>query len=116
MLDNLPPSLQPQREVLKQCLEAMHAAEPLREVYLFGSHARGEAGPDSDVDLCLVADGAVVQSEAMGNFFDALRGIWPRPPFSLIPISPKRLLEKKECGDHFFATVLDEGLIVASQN
>jgi predicted nucleotidyltransferase len=22
-------------------------------VYLFGSHARGEAGPDSDVDLCL---------------------------------------------------------------
>ena len=29
----------------------MNDVMPLRAVYLFGSHARGEAGPDSDVDL-----------------------------------------------------------------
>ena len=36
----------------------MDRVMPLRTVYLFGSHARGEAGADSDVDLCLVAEGA----------------------------------------------------------
>ena len=36
----------------------MDRVVPLKAVYLFGSHARGEARPDSDVDLCLVAEGA----------------------------------------------------------
>ena len=42
----------------------MNRALPLRAVYLFGSHARGDARPDSDVDLCLVADGAERQLRA----------------------------------------------------
>ena len=50
-LDNLPASLQSQRQTLAHCFEAMDWVMPLRAVYLFGSHARGEAGPDSDVDF-----------------------------------------------------------------
>ena len=64
LLENLPPSLAPQRETLARCLNAMNGALPLRAVYLFGSHARGEARPDSDVDLCLVAEGAERQLAA----------------------------------------------------
>jgi hypothetical protein len=37
-------------EVLRRLVEAY---QPI-QVYLFGSHARGEAGPDSDYDLLLV--------------------------------------------------------------
>ena len=37
-------------EVVRRLVEAY---EPER-VYLFGSHARGDAGPDSDYDLLLV--------------------------------------------------------------
>ena len=61
LFENLPPSLQGQRETLARCLQAMHAALPLRQVILFGSHARGQARPDSDVDLCLVSDNAARQ-------------------------------------------------------
>ena len=116
LLDNLPPSLAPQRETLARCLEAMNQVLPLRAVYLFGSHARGEARPDSDVDLCLVADGAGKQLEAAQQFRKATWDIWPCPPFSLVPIAPLRLAEKRTGGDSFYATILKEGVLLATEN
>ena len=116
LLENLPPSLAPQREVLRQCLEAMDAALPLRQVILFGSHARGEAGPDSDVDLCLVADGAERQLEAARKFREAIWDFWPRPSLTLVPITPARLREKDSVRDFFFGTVRKEGVLLASEN
>src|ERR1017187_9660091 len=90
-LDNLPPSLPKQRQTLAACFEAMDQVMPLRAVYLFGSHARGEARPDSDVDLCLVAEGAERQLEAARRFREALEDVWPCPAFTLLPITPQRL-------------------------
>ena len=116
LLENLPPSLAPQRETLALCLEAMNRALPLREVWLFGSHARGDARPDSDVDLCLVAEGAEQQLKAAQKFGAAMWDIWPCPPFTLVPIAPARLEEKKACGDFFYATVLNEGVLLATEN
>lgn len=115
-LENLPPSLVPQREVLARCLEAMHAAEPLRQVILFGSHARGEARPDSDVDLCLVADGAERQYETATTWLRAIWDVRPKPSFTLIPLTPERLREKQAVGDFFFGTVLQEGVLLAAEN
>ena len=115
-LENLPRSLHAHGSSLAQCLEAMHRAMPLSAVYLFGSHARGEARPDSDVDLCLVAAGAVRQLEASARFREAIWDIWPRPALTLVPLTPQRLAEKRACGDHFFQTVLKEGVLLAAED
>ena len=114
LLENLPPSLRDQAQALRRCLEAFDRVMPLQAAYLFGSHARGEALPDSDVDLCLVSDGAENQLEAAARFRRATRDIRPKPAFTLVPIAPSRLREKQECGDHFFRTVLEEGIILVS--
>lgn len=116
LLDNLPPSLSAQRDTIARCLEKMNEAMPLERVYLFGSHARGEARPDSDVDLCLVARDAEYQLKAAAKCRSKLWDVWPRPPFTLVPITPTRLREKQTVGDHFFATVLKEGVLLATQN
>ena len=116
LLENLPATLESEREALSRCLLAMDGVLPLRAVYLFGSHARGEARPDSDVDLCLVADGAERQIEAATRFRLAMRPIWPRPSFTLVPVSPCRLREKQAVGDHFFSTVLQEGVLLAKED
>jgi len=41
-------------EVLERMVEAIVREVDPEAIYLFGSHARGEAGPDSDVDLLIV--------------------------------------------------------------
>ena len=115
-MENLPPALQPQRETLAKCLEAFNRARHVRAVYLFGSHARGEARQDSDVDLCIVADGAERQLAAAIDFRRKIREIRPKPAFTLLPITPERLQEKKVCADHFFQTVLKEGVLLATEN
>jgi uncharacterized protein len=113
---SLPPSLAPQRETLVRCLEAMNRALPLREVWLFGSHARGEARPDSDVDLCLVAEGAERQLAAAQTLRRTMWEIEDKPAFTLVPIAPQRLAEKKAIDDHFFGSVLQEGILLAAEN
>ena len=114
MLENLPPSLRDQADAIRQCLEAFDRVMPLQTVYLFGSHARGEAGPDSDVDLCLVSEGAERQLPAAARFRRATRDVRPKPAFTLLPIAPSRLREKRDIGDHFFRTLLEEGIILGS--
>ena len=116
VLENLPPSLVPQRETLARCLEAMDRTLPLRAVYLFGSHARREARPDSDVDLCLVAEGAEKQVQAAQRYRRAIWNIRGKPSLTLVPIAPKRLEEKKAVDDHFFRTVLAEGVLIATED
>ena len=109
LLENLPQSLRDHADAIRECLVAFDKVMPLRAVYLFGSHARGDARPESDVDLCLVSDGAEKQLEAAERFRRATRAIRPKPSFTLVPITPARLKEKQERGDHFFQTILREG-------
>src|SRR3989442_5442894 len=110
LLENLPPSLANQRETLARCLEAMDRVLPLKAVYLFGSHARGEARPDSDVDLCLVAEGATEQLKAAQSFRRAMRPIRPKPAFTLVPITPQRLEEKRRWLTSFSPPVFGMGV------
>lgn len=91
----------------------MHQAAPIGVVYLFGLHARGEARPGSDVDLCIVSPAATRQLATAALWRRAMRPIWPRPSFTLIPTTPARLAEKTPRNDHFFTTVLKEGVVLA---
>ncbi len=116
LLENLPSSLEGQRAALAQCFVAMNRVMRLQAVYLFGSHARGDARPDSDVDLCVVAEEAGRQIEAATRLREAIWNVWPRPALTLVPLTPARLAEKRACGDHFFETVLKEGVLLATED
>lgn len=45
-----------QRNILSRIKEAIHSVEPDAEIILFGSVARGDASPTSDIDLLIIVD------------------------------------------------------------
>jgi uncharacterized protein len=52
----LPAKLEGLRDSIR---EAVHAVEPGAEIILYGSRARGDAGPESDWDLLILVEGPV---------------------------------------------------------
>jgi len=56
----------------------------LRSVALFGSHARGDATPGSDIDVVVVLDRR--DPRAYGRVADAFLGRVPEPPFVSVVI------------------------------
>ncbi|HMP73995.1 MAG TPA: nucleotidyltransferase domain-containing protein [Kiritimatiellia bacterium] len=116
LIENIPEELRAPEVGLTSCLEAFGVALPVQQVLLFGSYARGAQLPGSDVDLCLVTEGAENQVEAAHRFRRSIRDIRPKPPMTLIPITPERLREKTSDGDFFFKTIIDEGICVAAKD
>ena len=52
--------------------KAASEVTPIKKVILFGSYARGEARPDSDIDLRIIYDGNLGMI-ALGGFAEAVR-------------------------------------------
>lgn len=51
---------------LRRCFDGIYG-DRLRKIVLFGSHARGDADPSSDVDILVVLAGEVFPSEEIGR-------------------------------------------------
>lgn len=64
----------------------------------------------------VVADGAAAQLGAAQALRRAMRPIRPKLAFTLVPIAPARLQEKQALGDFFFTTLLQEGVLLATDS
>jgi hypothetical protein len=71
--DHISPSIQETLQHASDALQRMYGPR-LKRVILFGSHARGDARPDSDIDLLVVLEGPVdIMAEARRTGGIALR-------------------------------------------
>jgi predicted nucleotidyltransferase len=62
-------------DALQEIVNRLVVAYRPERVYLFGSHARGDAGPDSDFDLLvIVPDDAPPERRRSRLAYEALRG------------------------------------------
>jgi predicted nucleotidyltransferase len=85
------------------------AGKGAQRIYLFGSHARGEADEHSDVDL-------VVIKESELPFFDRLREaaacVEPSWPVDLLVYTPAEFERMEREGNAFVELVKEEGVLV----
>ncbi len=80
-----------------------------QKIILFGSYARGNPRPESDVDLLVVMETPLKQSQIeleIHRYLNVMFGL------DLIVYTPKRLKERVEMGDWFIRDILRDGKVL----
>ncbi len=99
---------------IQQAVEILvREADPLR-IILFGSHARGDAGPDSDVDLLVVASGPAARSDVRRKTMAALYRAVARLPINIdiLLATPGEVEAWRPARNHVIARAVREGRVV----
>jgi predicted nucleotidyltransferase len=78
------------RQMVRRIVSQFHP----EKIILFGSHARGDAGPDSDVDLLIVMPYFGSRREKQVEIRLALKSI--RIPKDIVVTAPEEFLWRKE--------------------
>ena len=78
------------RQMVRRIVSQFHP----EKIILFGSHARGDAGPDSDVDLLIVMPYLGSRREKQVEIRLALKSI--RIPKDIVVTAPEEFLWRKE--------------------
>ena len=88
-------------QVVKQIVDTFKP----QKIILFGSYARGNPRPESDVDLLVVMD-TPNRSLNIRRHLGVMFGL------DLIVYTPKRLQERVDMGDWFLRDILKEGKVL----
>jgi len=78
-------------------------------IVLFGSHARGTAGTDSDVDLLIILP---FEGKAVAKAVEIRLKIRPGFPIDLIVRTPEKVRERLAMGDGFLREILQTGTVL----
>ena len=103
MQENIEAKIQ---EMVRRIVEAVHPDK----IILFGSHARGEAGPDSDVDLLIIAPSEEPAYKRALPAYLAVRGLGV--PKDLVWRTSEEVREWTDVRLHLISRALREGKIL----
>lgn len=79
-----------------------------QRIILFGSHARGKPGPDSDVDLLVITDRPAGNDASL----KLRRKVSYSFPLDLIVCDARRLAHRIEAGDYFLQDAVQFGKVL----
>ena len=80
-----------------------------QRVILFGSHAEGKAGEDSDVDLLVILP---FEGKSVDQSVRMRMQLRPDFPMDLIVRTPEKIRHRLDMGDGFIRQILDEGKVL----
>lgn len=99
-------------ERLRKISERLKKEYHAEKVVLFGSHARGEATEDSDVDILVVAPTNERMFERMATVSGLIRDLRNGLPVPPIVLTPKEFKRKLDEEDAFIQTIMEEGIVL----
>ena len=99
--------MQSDPEVIEQLVaRIIELVQPLR-IILFGSAARGEMGPDSDIDVLVVMPEGVHRRRTAQLLYRQIRGLGV--PFDILVATPDDLERHKDNIGLIYQSILAEG-------
>ena len=81
-----------------------------QKIVLFGSRARGDSRPDSDLDLLIIEDSELPRYRRSARYRRALCGLFPAK--DVVVWTPDEVEEWCEVPNAFITTVLAEGKVL----
>lgn len=96
-------------EIIQELISRIAARFHPQRIILFGSYARGEPQPESDVDLLVVMDSDLRETE---QALQIRQHVNPRFGVDILVVSPSRLEERLKLGDWFLREVIETGRVV----
>ncbi len=101
--------MQPDANIIDQLVERIvEVVNPLK-IILFGSAARGEMGPDSDVDVLVVMPNGVHRRRTAQHLYREIRSLGV--PFDILVTTPEILEKNKNNIGLIYQTILREGVV-----
>ena len=97
---------EPIERLVSQIVEAVH---PLR-IIAFGSAARKEAGPESDLDVLVVMPDGTPRLKTARELYERIRGVGV--PFDILVATPSLLDRHRDNPGLIYRTILREGRTV----
>ncbi|MFA6159771.1 MAG: nucleotidyltransferase domain-containing protein [Parcubacteria group bacterium] len=91
----------------KRLKESLEKLIGLKEAYIFGSYAKGNFGPESDIDMLLIGS----HSSLSAKRIIAKMGNDTKREFNIIDLSEKELLERKKKKDEFVENIFKNKII-----
>jgi len=80
------------------------------KIILFGSRARGDASPDSDIDLLVIESSNLPRYKRAARYRKAVAGLFVAK--DIVVWSPEEISEWKSVPNAFITTVLREGRVL----
>jgi uncharacterized protein len=84
-----------------------------QRVILFGSHAKGTAGRDSDVDLLVIMP---FRGKPAHKAAEVLMSVAPPFPVDVLVRTPQSVRQRIAMGDCFMQDVIDNGIVIYEAN
>jgi len=100
------------KTVIQRILERLVAEYAPQQVILFGSHAYGIPGPDSDVDLLIIKETSQRFIDRWVTVRRILTGTHPSLPLETLVLTPEEIARRLAVGDQFIAEILDKGEVL----
>ena len=96
------------QKAIDQVVEQIVEKFKPQKIILFGSYARGNPRPESDVDLLVVMNTSKESKQSL----EIRRHLGVMFGLDLVVYTPKRLKERVEMGDWFLRDILKEGKVL----
>ena len=97
-------------ELLREMTRRIREAGDPHQIILFGSHARQEAGPYSDLDLLVIEDSGRSRREASVAYRMALLGSYPSK--DVVVRTPEEIEARRGRTGSFERQVMQEGRVL----
>ncbi len=97
-------------QLLDEVVRRIRQAGSPRAIVLFGSRARGDARPDSDLDLLVLEDSVLPRYQRSPRYYHALAGLFPAK--DIVVYTPEEVEEWSAVPNAFVTAALREGRIL----